>query len=974
MKFGQQLELNTFPQWSHYYVRYRQIKNHINALFPTPSEIEKAAVKDHDKATLSLLQLTDPERARQLAAAAATPKPNAALAAPKKNGSVSPSPSPTPSVESDEQEGVPLLRSASPAVSSGAVAPLLLAQRNETLAFNVNTKSYGGFETHNEHEHEVSSDDDHDSHPSPPHSAGLDVPAGAVTITAAKASAKGMNVQLEHVSLGLRDDGFSNASTASNTPVRSQNHSPARGALPPLPPSASAALANGLVSSAASAAASSARPALGRRVSAVTATGDLVVSKRRFHPLAPSSHLEKMDQVVVKLMGELQKIDEFHKLMEGKIAAAFEGLKAQVAAAREGDTVDTAAIHRKIKEMKQAKQMAQMHRTSSSSQSGGGMGSKTLPTSKSANSLSTAVAAGGGGEEKELQSGRASPRLDSDNDGSGHPHVLGHTRFHARAGNGRSHSAAWKEKVEREQRSQGHHSRHDSGGSEEPQGLDSIPLKAAFSQLLRRATMLIHFVDINYVAVAKLLKCFEKRAMAALRASAEGRDPSRSPTLSQALKVHKQLPVLLQNRKFYTSRKVDTIIVPEIYKLYGDLFEGGNVERAKIVLLANLTEQQYSRHDAFWLGLKLGCIAMLLSFLLVIMVRPGGDDLTLVHEMQLFAPIYRCVGLLVALLWLWSFLVQVWDNFGIPYVLMFQLNPRTRLTHFQLKVEAANITIVYLLNSLLFLTHAGQAIFGKFSLAIYPAALFLFVFVKLFAPWRRISHWNSRVTLLSVLAQIAMAPFGKVRFLDSFVADFLTSMVKIFVDVEASVCIIATYFVLERTAVMLDCAHVATYVVPILCALPLWWRFLQCLRRYYDTSSRFPHVYNALKYLITHSVVIMAAYHPAFSDHHQTSWQTYRYVWLACLIISTLYSTYWDLVNDWGLFAPNTEWPLLRKELLYGEKYVGYYYFAIVSNCILRWIWVITIVPFSFEETRGNDNYVRISHTEGRGQPRPDQL
>ena len=40
-------------------------------------------------------------------------------------------------------------------------------------------------------------------------------------------------------------------------------------------------------------------------------------------------------------------------------------------------------------------------------------------------------------------------------------------------------------------------------------------------------------------------------------------------------------------------------------------------------------------------------------------------------------------------------------------------------------------------------------------------------------------------------------------------------------------------------------------VVPVVCLLPLWWRFAQCLRKYYDTGLRWPHAYNALKVTTT---------------------------------------------------------------------------------------------------------------------------
>ena len=50
----------------------------------------------------------------------------------------------------------------------------------------------------------------------------------------------------------------------------------------------------------------------------------------------------------------------------------------------------------------------------------------------------------------------------------------------------------------------------------------------------------------------------------------------------------------------------------------------------------------------------------------------------------------------------------------------------------------------------------------------------------------------------------------------------------------------------------------------MLSALPLWWRFQQCMRRYHDTGDRWPHLANAGKYFLTHSVVIAGAFHPTF--------------------------------------------------------------------------------------------------------------
>jgi hypothetical protein len=116
------------------------------------------------------------------------------------------------------------------------------------------------------------------------------------------------------------------------------------------------------------------------------------------------SHLddhEKMDQVVTKMLSELQKVDEFYRLMEHKLVVAFESLNTQVPNELERQQAISAAKYQK--------------------------------------------------------------------------HAHGH-------------------------HGHGHHDSVDT------HIFDALPLRAAFIHLLRRATMLIHFVDINYMAFVKLLK------------------------------------------------------------------------------------------------------------------------------------------------------------------------------------------------------------------------------------------------------------------------------------------------------------------------------------------------------------------------------------------------------------------------------------------------------------------------------------
>ena len=47
-----------------------------------------------------------------------------------------------------------------------------------------------------------------------------------------------------------------------------------------------------------------------------------------------------------------------------------------------------------------------------------------------------------------------------------------------------------------------------------------------------------------------------------------------------------------------------------------------------------------------------------------------------------------------------------------------------------------------------------------------------------------------------------------------------------------------------------------------MCALPLWCRFMQCLRVFHDSRQRMPALPNALKYAVSLLVVLFGTVHP----------------------------------------------------------------------------------------------------------------
>ncbi|CAM9585643.1 unnamed protein product [Choristocarpus tenellus] len=124
-------------------------------------------------------------------------------------------------------------------------------------------------------------------------------------------------------------------------------------------------------------------------------------------------------------------------------------------------------------------------------------------------------------------------------------------------------------------------------------------------------------------------------------------------------------------------------------------------------------------------------------------------------------------------------------------------------------------------------------------------------------------------------------------------------------------------------------------IIPALCVAPLWLRFQQCLRRYYHTSNRFPHLANALKYSMALTVALFGVLAP------QDETRTVRIVWITMYVISTLYTFWWDVRQDWGL--GRREDGFLHKRRMYSRPAV--YYSAVVVDLILRFNWLYSLIP-----------------------------
>lgn len=188
-------------------------------------------------------------------------------------------------------------------------------------------------------------------------------------------------------------------------------------------------------------------------------------------------------------------------------------------------------------------------------------------------------------------------------------------------------------------------------------------------------------------------------------------------------------------------------------------------------------------------------------------------------------------------------------------------------------------------------------------------------------------------------------------------------MKQVFEDMAMSMCLVVSgeftsvrYIESTKTYVSSGVCHQSSVlnhaITPVLVALPLWFRFMQCIRRYKETQQRHPNMSNAAKYALALCVSLIGSFSTSLKDVHQNI-KIYQAFWLLAFALSTLYTFAWDIRMDWGLvkgrltkrnagFMRTYHNTILRPQRMYPTTS---YYVCIVLDFLLRFMWMLTIFP-----------------------------
>ena len=198
----------------------------------------------------------------------------------------------------------------------------------------------------------------------------------------------------------------------------------------------------------------------------------------------------------------------------------------------------------------------------------------------------------------------------------------------------------------------------------------------------------------------------------------------------------------------------------------------------------------------------------------------------------------------------------------------------------------------------------------NFNPSILHLCLLAVLITLLFLPFRTFLS-ATRYYFLEACGKIALAPVFNVRFEHFFFGDQFTSLKWVFSDL-----VYAIFYFSNGWSNLIPIFASLTVLVPtrfveswsfrilsiIVVALPLWWRFLQCCRRFVVLKHPI-HFYNAIKYSIGLISSILASVHKLIPGPGS---QLGRFV-LLFNVLSSTYSLYWDIINDWSLIQPSSE-------------------------------------------------------------------
>ncbi|KAL2532060.1 Phosphate transporter PHO19 [Abeliophyllum distichum] len=301
-------------------------------------------------------------------------------------------------------------------------------------------------------------------------------------------------------------------------------------------------------------------------------------------------------------------------------------------------------------------------------------------------------------------------------------------------------------------------------------------------------------------------------------------------------------------------------------------------------------------------------------------------------------PLYSLFGFIVLHMLMYGGNTYLWRHFRVNYPFIFGFKQGTELGYREVFLLASGISVLALAAVLSNLdmemdprTKSFETLTELVPLGLVSVLLFI-----TFCPFNFI-YRSSRFFLIRCAWHCLCAPLYKVTLPDFFLADQLTSQVQAVRSLQFYICYYGWGDFKKRSNKCLDSDIYKIFYI-VVAIIPFCSRFLQCLRRLVEEKDPMQGL-NSLKYLSTIVALVMRT---VYDLRKGMFWKIMA---ASSSGVTTIFSTYWDIVIDWGLLQRNAKNPWLRDKLLVSNKAV--YFVAIVINILLRLVWMQLVLDFN---------------------------
>ncbi|KVH92724.1 EXS, C-terminal [Cynara cardunculus var. scolymus] len=319
---------------------------------------------------------------------------------------------------------------------------------------------------------------------------------------------------------------------------------------------------------------------------------------------------------------------------------------------------------------------------------------------------------------------------------------------------------------------------------------------------------------------------------------------------------------------------------------------------------------------------------------LLILLKSEGRD----AYMNTIFPLYSLFGFIVLHILMYAGNLYYWTRYRVNYSFIFGFKAGTELGFREVLLLGSGLLVLTLaaILSNLEMDIDPKTKGYKAITELLPLGLLIVVVLITLCPFN-IFYRSNRYFLLVCLWHCICAPLYIVTLPDFFLGDQLTSQVQLLRNLEFYVCYYGWGDFKNRDAGTCEDGRSTIYrnISIVIAVVPYWIRLLQCLRRLFEGQDS-TQALNGLKYFSTIVAVVARTLDPLDAG------VTIKIISATSSVIATIFSTYWDLVKDWGLLCRNSENPWLRDKLILPNRSI--YFVAMILNVILRLAWMQSVL------------------------------